>query len=163
MRLPAGGGTPAELATRQGTVADVAVGSHAVYWSAIGQESIRWLPADGEVSTIATGVHAVSPSVVGTTVYWADALLRDDGAGIFRLDQGRAPVELARSPSPVAAVADEQHVYWSDDATGTIRRVSIAGGDATVIATGQASPSELAIDDQAVYWITAAAVMRLAK
>jgi len=163
MRLPAGGGTPAELATRQGTVADVAVGSHAVYWSAIGQESIRWLPAEGGAATIATDAHAASLSVVGTTVYWADALLRDDGAGIFRLDQGHAPVELARSPSPVAAVADEQHVYWSDDATGTIRRVSIAGGDATVIATGQTSPSELAIDDHAVYWITAAAVMRLAR
>ncbi len=161
--MPAGGGTPTELATRQGTLTDVAVGPHAVYWSAIGQEAIRSLPDGGEIATIAIGAHAVSLSVVGTTAYWADALLRDDGAGIFRLDQGRAPVELARSPSPVAAVADDRHVYWSDDATGTIRRVSIAGGEATVIATGQGSPSELAIDNQAVYWITEGSVMKLSK
>lgn len=166
MTVPAGGETPTALATQQGTLTGIAVGANAVYWSAIGQEAIRWLTADGETATIATGTHAVSLSLVGTSIYWADALLHDDGAGIFRLDPDRAPLELARSPSPVAAVADDRHVYWSDDATGTIRRVSVTGGEVTVIATGQATPTELAIDDHAVYWLSATCegcIMRIAK
>lgn len=163
VRMPKHGGTVMEIATQQGSVTAIAVGGRAVYWAAFGDEALRWLPEDGEIATIATNAHAVSLSVVGTTVYWADVLLHDDGAAIYRLDEGRARIELARSPSPSAAVADQRHVYWSDFDAGAILRVPIEGGEATVIATGQVGPAEIAIDANSVYWINADSIMKLAK
>lgn len=167
MRMPTSGGTPTPLAERQGTLTAIAAQARDVYWSAIGQTAIRRRLEGRDIETIASGTHAAALSVIGATVYWADVRLREDGAGVFKLDERRgSPIELARSPSPVAAVADQHQVYWSDDATGTIRRVPVEGGEVVVVASGQASPTDLVIDDENIYWINAAetgSIMKLAK
>jgi hypothetical protein len=46
---------------------------------------------------------------------------------------------------------DGDFVYFTSK-TGTVRKVSTSGGDATTIASGQARPFAVTVDDRCVYW-----------
>jgi hypothetical protein len=59
---------------------------------------------------------------------------------------------------------DGQRVYWSDGPN--IKSLPLDGGSrATVHATGQIGPSDMAVDDAAIYWVdwSAGNVMKVAK
>jgi hypothetical protein len=61
---------------------------------------------------------------------------------------------------------DDAHVYFTDEAAGTVERVSLSGGDRTVIASNQGSPYAVAASSDHVYWTihsAAGAVMRATK
>jgi hypothetical protein len=53
-----------------------------------------------------------------------------------------------------AIAADDSFVYWADDVAGTVAKVPAAGGTPVVIASGQATPTDVAIDTLYVYWVT---------
>jgi hypothetical protein len=169
MKMATSDGQPMKLAAQQGAVAAIVIGGNTLYWSSIGQGAIKALPLgeDGRVVTIASDQDAFTLFVVDTTVYWANIELEDDHGSVFKLDGNAGiPVGLASSPSPLTAVADRLSVYWTDEATRTIRKVPVGGGEATVVATDQRSPSELTIDGTNIYWINATAdgaIMKLAK
>jgi hypothetical protein len=157
MTLPVTGGTPVLLASGQGTPVAIAVGSRMLYWSSIGQGAIRAMSLDAlEIKTLVEDQDAVALSLIDGTVYWANLELEEEGSKVFKLEGAtEPPTALAASPSPYSVVADPFHVYWTDVATGTIRRVSVRGGEGIVIASDQTSPLELALDGVYVYWIDA--------
>ncbi len=169
MRMAVLGGTPTRLAEQQGAVVAIVAGADTLYWSSIGQGVIRSLPLNeaGDIVTVADDQDASSLFVLGTTVYWANIEVEEGGGSVYKLDaRGGPPVAVATSPGPLSAVADLRNVYWTDETTHTVRRVSLDGGDITVLATDQMEPSELAIDDRNLYWINAAvdgSIMKLAK
>jgi hypothetical protein len=168
MSVPVTGGTPTLLADKQGQLVAITVESRTLYWSSIGQGVIRSLPlgTGGTIATIADDQDAAALFVRDATVYWANVELVNDVASVFKLPAGGEPVALGSGPGPYAAVADAQHVYWTDETAGTVTKVPVGGGDATVIAKDQASVSELAIDGANLYWLNAGtdgAVMKLAK
>ena len=91
-----------------------------------------------------------------------------------------APIVVAESAGGAYGIAlDATHVYWTtvthpvaDDgpAAGEVRRVPIAGGTPETIADRQWAPTALALDDDAIYWVTSTrndatrgTLMRLAK
>lgn len=67
---------------------------------------------------------------------------------------GPAPVVLARAPGCGAArlALAGDTLFWTERATGLVRKVGVAGGDPTVVASGQATPGAITADDTAVYW-----------
>lgn len=67
---------------------------------------------------------------------------------------GPAPVVLARAPGCGAArlaIAGDT-LFWTERATGLVKKVSVAGGTPAVVASAQASPGAITADDEAVYW-----------
>jgi hypothetical protein len=167
MSLPVTGGTPIQLADKQGALVAIAVDGHTLYWSSVGQGVIRALPLGegGTITTIVDDQDAVALFVRDATVYWANAEIVDDVASVFTLPAGGAPVALGSGPGPYAAVADDHSVYWTDETRGAVLRAPASGGDASTIASDQPGASELAIDAANLYWLDAAsgAVMKLAK
>ena len=44
-------------------------------------------------------------------------------------------------------------MYWTDDTTNLVKKVPVGGGNATLVARGQDSPSGIVVDGQNIYWV----------
>jgi hypothetical protein len=117
----------------------------------------------GSPTTLVTGVDVIDEIAVDDdSLYFSDY---DDPANVDASSAvsflGKAPrnggsfVKLVDNvPGRMEGVAvGGGWVYWSHADDGTVNRVSTAGGDSTVVATGQGVVYELAADDAGVYWI----------
>jgi Domain of unknown function (DUF5050) len=165
-KLALAGGTPTPMATQQGVTGGLAVDANALYWSSIGQKAVRSLSLanGGAVSNLATNQSTVlSVQIRNGMLYWAD----DDAGAVFRVPvAGGTPTPLINGQSIHAIAVDDSHVYWSDDIGNKIVRMPVAGGATVVVASNQATPSEIAIDDKNIYWVNSTsngAVLKLAK
>lgn len=85
-------------------------------------------------------------------------------------DSGTLPVVLASGLDvPDEIAVDDASVYWVENGSGSVKRVSICGGAVTTLATGQSAPSSIAVDATSVYWINypgteqSGTIMRVAK
>lgn len=60
---------------------------------------------------------------------------------------------------------DATHVYWTNQSTGMIQRVPIAGGDVEILAQDQVDPYAIVVDATHAYWSNQAgdAIMRVLK
>jgi hypothetical protein len=86
---------------------------------------------------------------------------------------GGAPTALASVPGQNAysIALDVTHAYFTDTGENAIMRVSLRGGTAVAVASGQAAPYDLALDCHHIYWTnqgnpatgTPAAVLKLDK
>jgi hypothetical protein len=109
-----------------------------------GQTSPTTSPIDRQFSQIALD---------STSVYWVP-----DGK-VMRWTAGSSPTQLSTgawvadtAPSyPIQVVVGSTFVYWSDQSS--IYRVSIDGGTAEVVASGQNRVRALAIDANYLYWV----------
>jgi hypothetical protein len=105
----------------------------------------------------------------GVSLFWPQ------GLGIARLDPpSTTPVDLAPGArlSATALAVDDAHVYVANFLSGpdgTIERIPKGGGPPQTLASNQAHPAAIAVDDAAVYWVDvgygtgATALMRAGK
>lgn len=64
-----------------------------------------------------------------------------------------APITVASARNlPSGMAIDRTHLYWADFGAGSIAELSLGGGSAVELATGQAQPSKLAVDATSLYW-----------
>jgi hypothetical protein len=163
-----GSAQPSLLYTTSNVLRGPAVDDQFVYFVENVNE-IRKLPkAGGAASTVST--------LSGTTGLWdvhlrvyvdGEKLYYSDNQALYSLDKaGGTPSVLAVSASTNATgihpmfAFDDESIYFGDrasttagDANGTVSKVSKTGGTPTVLATGQAGPSSVVLDDANVYWI----------
>jgi hypothetical protein len=143
-----------------GTTATYAEVAPASYLATTAVTSLLSLPVvGGTATTLATGPDAVTGIAVDSDgVYFIDVV----GAASYPVSfigkvplTGGAVVELAANLTvqPVALAVSGGNVYWTD-AGGAINRVSTAGGDVAVLATGQGHLFNIAADASGVYWTT---------
>jgi hypothetical protein len=183
LRIPFTGGTPQTLAYNQTNpvqvVADDASGY--AYFTTRGSGPAY---ADGTLSRVALAggtVEVLAPNLTnarGVTVYGTSAFWTARGTEGSYTDGTVGRVDLANLSITTLATGlngpgrgiavDASDVYVTTTALsgdGTILRIPVAGGSAEPVATAQAAPADLAIDDIAVYWVneTTGTVMRLAK
>lgn len=87
------------------------------------------------------------------------------GAACVAGQCGAKPVELATSAGcgSMRLVIQGTALHWAEKASGKIRSVPLAGGAATDLATGQTSPTQIAADAEAVYWLTQGDVAGMSK
>jgi hypothetical protein len=109
-----------------------------VYWTDIGDGSVRSIPkSNGAVTVIAQGQQQPKRLAVdGTYVYWSNFL----GAAIMRArkDGSGSPELVSAASEPWGLVVDQSDVYWVDAGTITIRKAPIGGGSwSTVYPAGQ--------------------------
>jgi hypothetical protein len=53
----------------------------------------------------------------------------------------------------VRLATDGKNIYWTEMMTGKVRSVAVAGGAISDVATGQLSPTQIAIGSKGVYWV----------
>lgn len=170
-RLPLTGGTPVDMATAQGALGGLTADSNNLYWASVGQMAIRSLSlANGGAATnLVTDQDTVlSLRLHNGALYWAsDDLSQGSVGGVFSVPAGGgAPTTLATGQHGHTVAVDDKFVYWTDDTANRIVRVAIAGGTPQVMAANQATPTDLAIDAQNIYWVNSAgtgSVVKLAK
>jgi hypothetical protein len=174
MKMPVTGGTPTTMASSQDSAAAIIVNGNTLYWSTSNPGSIRAMPLGGGTITPLAGAFALSLFIRDATLYWSDTEIINGFSTVFKLPldssglvlNGSAPVTVASTPGSDATVADSVNVYWTDEVSGSIQTTPIAGGTVRVLAKNQLAPTEMAIDDKNIYWVTSSAngtVMKLAK
>jgi hypothetical protein len=74
------------------------------------------------------------------------------------------PIQLAQSNNPALLAVDGSSVFWIDNSGGdaTVMKVSVDGGTAETIWSGQGSLVTIAVDGTSVYWTTNQGALRKA-
>jgi hypothetical protein len=155
-RLPRGGGTVESVSAGAFRAVSVTTDGAYVYWVEPPLGSARRAPiGGGPAEDIGSSGNSSGPGgpirVQGGTLVWSprfDVLLSVPAAG-------GAPRALASGLRFVSdMVMDQTAVYWSEQDSGDILRLSLAGGTPTTVGPGQgASWQGLAQDGTTLYWI----------
>jgi hypothetical protein len=111
------------------------------------------ITAEGCVAVDANSIYWIGDSMVGTV----------DMSGMLTVSRsGGAPETtvsgLGLGGYPTSMAIDEQSVYWVDfdsntPPTGSLRKISLAGGSVTTLATGLGYAENLRVDATSVYWV----------
>lgn len=91
----------------------------------------------------------------GTQIFWAS-----EKSGVFHApvttglctESSTACVSYGSASGAFGVAVDNAFVYWTEPASGTVRKAPKAGGQSTVIATNQDSPHAITVLDTFVYW-----------
>jgi hypothetical protein len=169
-RLPKDGanaGKIEEIASGRFKPEDVAVDATNVYWISSKKDAILVRQALGQVDAQAVVAHGNflpgSLVVSGGFAYWIDI---DAGPSVVRVStNGGEPQRVlaggqpgsASIGHPVRLAADDMAVYLTDagsmEGKGSVVRIPVAGGAASVVADNLNSPRGLKVYGGFVYWL----------
>jgi len=151
------GSKPSTLVSGLSRPNAIAVDDQALYWTDLADGTVSKLPKQPSGSSGApTPVRLADGSrqpgdlaLANGHLYWTD-----QGGRVWHVGRngGDAEVLASGQDSPSGVAADEQYVYWTAVAAGTVMRVPVRGGAATVVADGQDEPYFITVDDTSVYW-----------
>jgi hypothetical protein len=149
---------PVALAAGQACANDLVLFDDAAAWITLGLDPGSY--SGGHVAMMPLGGGAINEWVdthqgkrlarVGDYLYWAGRnkigrVKRDGSSKLILVDDSSTPVD------PRDLAADSTYVYFT---TGSyVKAVPVGGGSVITLASGQASPSGLALDDTHVYWV----------
>jgi hypothetical protein len=107
----------------------------------------------GSSFTMATGLSGVvSLAVDSSNVYLAV------GSNISAVPlAGGSATTLVNDQEIDSYAVDGTFVYWTNAKAGTISKVSVNGGNTTLLANGQDNPTSIFVDSSALYWLNDAA------
>jgi sugar lactone lactonase YvrE len=162
--VPRGGGTSTILAASQEYPYGVAVDSTSVYWTDYGNGCT--VPGTGNVSKMPLGGGTITtlatPPTGGFLGGWlitlnATSLYFSGCLGLASLPfAGGSPAPLVKEALVPDGLAIDATSAYVATATGDILRVPLSGdedgGTAVVLASGQNTPSNIAVDSTSVYW-----------
>lgn len=163
------GGAPQTLLSFGSNVANLVTDSGWLYWS-----TFQLAPNVGTVSRMST-TGGPTEVVADVGDDWVNDVVAKPWGIVFNSHEAQQ-IRVADPTTLDATVIAEQvglnalvavdatHVYWSDGGSGPVLRAPLAGGSPTAVAI-DASATELAVDDAALFWVSSAkkAIMRLDK
>lgn len=167
MAMQASGGTAtpvfaAAQAGMGGTNAPATSDGSYVYWSNASGKVQRALVSNAATSDVvnpdAHGYSFVSSLAASAgTVFLS---LMDPGNRLMKATTGLASDFAVEQPNVADMSVYGSYLYWTTlganwvPATGTVNRVSIAGGSVATIASSQVAPNQITSDGTYVYWTT---------
>ena len=162
--LPLGGGAMITLASGQEDPWDLAVDEQGVYVTDAGANTVVSIPLSGGPTALLAeagnplGIVVRSGVVHFTNTY--DKLSNDEQIVRVPLPAGPASV-VAATPGAWMLAVDDTRVYWTDRASAAVWSAPLAGGDPTLIAEGIVEPSDIEVDEGAVYVTALEATFRI--
>ena len=163
--VPVAGGPAKAVVTTQAHILEVAADPLHLYWSqtfGTSDGSINFTAAKGGTTAAVTGLRDLRSFAVGSEVVsWATTetiVAAPTGGGSLTV--------LAATSFPTALAVGKSDVYWADlpmkgPTRGEIKRVSIHGGEPTILLTVPSAVRTLAIGGTSLYWTTSHGVMQL--
>jgi len=160
-RVPVGGGPVTRMAIGYSYITGVATDGAYVYWvEDAGYSIVRRIPVGGgPVTTLGSGPGPAGQiRIDATQVYWLGALRT-----ISRVPKaGGAATVVVDSVTITDFVVDKVNLYYAEWDGGRIRKVPVAGGAITTLASlGSDQTRRLATDGVAVYSIDQINVMKV--
>ena len=160
--VPTGGGATKAVVSSQAHILDLAADPLHLYWSqtfGATDGSINFTTAKGGTTVLVQGLRDLrSFAVGGGQVYWATS-----EAIAQAPSEGGSLTVLAATSFPTALAVGAKSVYWADLPTKgpELRRVSIGGGESTLLLTPPVAVRALVASGTSLYWTTNNGVMQL--
>jgi hypothetical protein len=160
--------TPTPVVSAQGYAGGIALNSGVLYWHVPITQRFYSCPTtgcSGSPTQLLSSVYDQGPDGIvtdGVNVYFTES----SAGSVAKCAVGgcnNTPTTLATTSNINGVATDGVNVYWSDSPAGTVNRCTISGTNPTTIATGQTSPTQLAVDGTWVYWVTSTTVMKAPK
>jgi hypothetical protein len=152
-----GGGAPSGMACQ--TVADCPKGGFAC------KQNVCTCPVNtpdvcGTGADASCAAKAMDPNNCGECGTKCEA-----GAACVAGMCGATPKDLTTSAGcgAIRLAIQGKNLVWTESKLGKVRSMPLAGGAPTDLAMGRMSPSQIAVDDAAVYWIEQADVAGMSK
>jgi len=165
IRALAFGGAPRTFAMHQYFPRSMTIDDQSVFWinscdappSATGE--VRRQYFDGATSTaiVFTLDSPVEIALRAGRIYWTNDGDSDTTGYVMSADVTGSPaVKIAENQShPRGVAVGATYVYWANSGDGTIMRARHDGTEPTRLFAERATPSNLAVDDVAIYWTEA--------
>jgi hypothetical protein len=145
----------------------LALDATSLYWSDTGSNQILAVDKDGSnARTIASAASPTAVAIDGSDVYWyygtKIGTAKRDGSGVH-------DVVSDTSGTGQGLAVDDTHLYWTTYRMGgALVKANKDGTGATALATGEAFPWGIALDDTSIYLCiygngAAGAMVRMAK
>ena len=158
-KIPLAGGVPETVALGSFYITDLVTDGTYVYWVEDDFSNVFKAPVGGGAVTLLGAVPAGTAAgpagpirLQGGVVYWMtnfDAIISVPAAG------GTSQVVASGLPFLNDFVVEGANIYFSENDTGKIRKMSLAGGQFSDLALESAiwSPTILTTDGQNLYWV----------
>jgi hypothetical protein len=155
LRVPLDGSPATELATDQYLPSAIAVDATDAYFMT--PDAVMKVPVTGGPAVVASAAKDASFAgivVDATNVYWTN--YSNGGSTMFLPKTGGPATTVDTGGAyPSGIVVQGGSIYWALFGSDEIKTAPLAGGAATVFASGQNAPrSGLAADSTYLYWIT---------
>ena len=160
MSAPLAGGAAAEVATAQTRPRGIALSESQVYWTDALAGLVQRAPkTGGDIEPLGPWQH--NPEYVAADdagVVWTNRGSVSDGQIMRQPNDDGMPFELVSGQHEPAEIAsDGDRIFWLNHHSpgagpGSVRSVSVAGGEPAVLFEGLTNPKALAIDGTTVFF-----------
>ncbi len=161
--LAFGDTTPTIFASSQRFPRSLALDATSVFWinggdappTANGEVRRQFFDSPGSVAIVFTLEAPVAITVRGSTIFWTNDGDSDTTGYVMTSDiTGSPSTQVARNQShPRGIAAGGTYVYWANTGDGTIMRARPDGTGVLRVLADRATPSDVAVDDLAIYWV----------